>query len=334
MGARYLIVKTSALGDIVQALPVASFLKSIDPTCIIDWVVEAPGAELLRACPMIDRVLTINTKRWRKNWRDLTVWKEIRECREQLRQYRYEAIFDLQGNTKSGFITGAARGKCKGGYGFSTLPEWPNFIFTNVRVNPPKGLNISEEYLWIVSKLLSQSVPEVLPPVTMTVSQSERDQVNRILLQAHDPVLLAPGSAWENKKLSKTQLMDLMKRWPEERTLYLVGGNEEELTLCRELSQTRVNCVVVPKLSLPMLHLLMSRMTLVVSMDSLPLHLAGTTGVPTLSFFGPSLGLKYAPKGTQHEYVQGGCPYGQKFEKRCPLLRSCSTGACIKELKL
>jgi heptosyltransferase-1 len=76
----------------------------------------------------------------------------------------------------------------------------------------------------------------------------------------------------------------------------------------------------------------MSKMDLVVSVDSLALHLAGTTQTPTYSIFGSSLAKKYQPLGLIHESFQGACPYGKKFEKRCSILRTCSTGSCIKDL--
>ncbi len=89
------------------------------------------------------------------------------------------------------------------------------------------------------------------------------------------------------------------------------------------------NSTLVDPLSLPALHLLMTHVDLVISMDSLPLHLAAVAGTPTYSLFGPSLAQKYAPQGDKHHALQGSCPYGTTFEKRCPKLRTCPTGACL-----
>ena len=67
-------------------------------------------------------------------------------------------------------------------------------------------------------------------------------------------------------------------------------------------------------------------------MDSLPLHLAGTSGTATFSVFGASSAQKYKPLGIAHQAVQGVCPYGKVFERRCPVLRTCPTGLCIKSI--
>ena len=76
----------------------------------------------------------------------------------------------------------------------------------------------------------------------------------------------------------------------------------------------------------------MASVDMVIAMDSLPLHLAGTTETPTFSIFGASSANKYKPKGKKHLAFQGTCPYKRTFERRCPVLRTCSTGACIRDL--
>ena len=90
--------------------------------------------------------------------------------------------------------------------------------------------------------------------------------------------------------------------------------------------------MVVERYSLPLLQNIMAHMDLVIAMDSLPLHLCGTTHTPSFSVFGPSLAQKYKPVGERHHCVQGECSYGEKFYKRCSQLRTCKTGHCMKAL--
>jgi heptosyltransferase-1 len=97
------------------------------------------------------------------------------------------------------------------------------------------------------------------------------------------------------------------------------------------LQQRLPGAQILDRLPLPVLQNFMAAVDLVIAMDSLPLHLAATTSTATYGFFGPSLGLKYQPQGPQHHAFQGCCPYGQIFAKRCPALRTCPTGACLRE---
>ena len=91
---------------------------------------------------------------------------------------------------------------------------------------------------------------------------------------------------------------------------------------------------LLPKMTLPVWQRLMCEMDLICTVDSSALHLAATTNTPTYSFFGPSSSSIYKPVGDSHNSIQGPCPYGKTFAKRCPALRSCKTGACLKGLKI
>ena len=336
MGRRYLIVKTSSLGDIVHTIPVVSYLKMVDPDCTIDWIAEKAGAQLLKAVPLLDRVLVIDTKKWRSQVFATSTRNEVRELFYELRKYTYDMVFDLQGNVKSGLLTFLTKAGIKGGFGKQSVPEWPNLLFTHKKVNPPDGQNIAEDYLSVASGILGVKLPEKIAPVAFKVDLRETTQVEEIVKGCENPVLLAPGSAWENKRMSLPQLVSVLKKRLEKETckIFLLWGSESEFQVCNLLVKQFSNAIILPKLSLAAVQLLKSKMSLVISMDSLPLHLAATAGVATLSFFGPSSGAKYAPKGKLHRFIQGGCPYGETFVKRCSKLRTCPTGACIKNINL
>ncbi|MGE3954956.1 MAG: glycosyltransferase family 9 protein [Parachlamydiales bacterium] len=323
---RILIVKTSSLGDILHAFPILDAL----PSAQIDWVVERPFAELVSRHPLVHQTLTVDTKQWRKG-RSLKGFAEF--CRT-LRHTPYDWVFDLQGNCKSALFTLLARSKNKVGFGKETVPEWPNLLATKTRYNPPPGRNIRQDYLYLVSQALG--IPDELPQRTtpLTVTAKERSQVDKLL--AHPKlqqkrILVCPGSAWPNKRLPLPALVTFCSRI--DGGLIWLWGNDEERGLAHQLHQQfGTRSVVAPKLSLPALQHLMGQVDRIITMDSLPLHLAGLTSTHTTSFFGPSLAAKYAPLGDHHTPLQGTCPYNQTFTKRCPKLRSCPTGACMDSL--
>ena len=61
----YLIVKLSAIGDVIHALPVAYALKEAYPDCHITWVVEPPAFDLVNMCPYIDEVILFEKKKFK-----------------------------------------------------------------------------------------------------------------------------------------------------------------------------------------------------------------------------------------------------------------------------
>lgn len=334
---KILIVKTSALGDILHAFSVISYLKSKFQEVQIDWVVEKPFKELLEPHPEINKIICIESKQWRKNFFKKETSLAFKEVKKELQSNYYDYIFDLQGNLKSGLVTFLAKGKYKVGYGWKTVSEWPNCLFTNIKINPPNKKNIREEYLSIVQSTFKESFPIKDEIVSFRLSQEKEEEVNNILkkMPVEPLIMVCPGSAWKNKQLSETSLCDFLEKF---RALYnchflLLWGTDLELEMAIRIKERlREKVSLLDKVSLPQLHRIMQKMKLVIAMDSLPLHLASIAGVSTFSIFGPSSKEKYQPIGVQHIALSGKCPYDITFEKRCPKLRKCSSGACIKQL--
>lgn len=335
---KFLIIKTSSLGDIIHSFPVISYLKQKFPNCIIDWVAEEQCAELIESHPHIDKTLRINTKSWRKSLLSRQTWQEIAAFRKKIQKENYDCIFDLQGNIKSGLLTFLANGNFKVGFGFKTVPEWPNLFFNNKRFDPAKNGNIRQDYLSIARQYFNDPSPFCEQPVFLKTENANLKKIESLLshpvLCKEKKIMVCPGSTWINKQMTTSTLLSLLKQISASSScsFLFVWGTQEELTIADELHQHFSSSLLVDKMPLPALQNLMHRMDLVIAMDSLPLHLAGTTSTPTFGIFGPSSSSKYKPAGTIHHAFQGVCPYGRTFEKRCPILRSCPTGACIREV--
>lgn len=331
---KIILVKTSALGDLIQVFPVVSYLKQKFPHCQIDWVVEAPYAELAASHPAVSKVIPVKTKLWRKGILKAQTWKEISEVLTQLREASYDVAIDLQGNSKSAFFTAFSGAKEKIGFGWKTVPEWPNLLATRQRYNPSAGQNIRKDYLAVVQQHFKDFSPLSIEPLQLQLSADQSKQLQAILdsLSPSRKVMVCPGSAWPNKMLKQDVLEKVLADYQQKvkcQYLFTWGSiAEKELSeaLNRKMPQPGV---VLDRLPFPVLQNLMAKVDLVIAMDSLPLHLAGATSTPTFSVFGPSMAEKYAPDGPQNHALQGTCPYGRTFEKRCPILRKCSTGACM-----
>lgn len=328
---RILIVKTSSFGDIVHCFPVIDYLRQKIPQAIIDWVVEKPCAELVEAHPEIDKVIKISTKEWRRGRR----WSDIPKAVREIREKEYDIVFDLQGNSKSGLFTLMARSRYKIGFGWASVAERPNLLCTHYRFDPPKDLNVRHEYLYIVQSYFQDFSFPNKNEVALQIGNDKRTEIDALLKQSgpQRKVLVCPGSAWPNKRISSNVLQEFLQLVQSDLkcTFLLIYGNENEKNEVEALQANMPShCQIIPKLPLPALQYLMGRVDLIIAMDSLPLHLGGTTAAPTFSIFGPSASHKYQPLGDRHLSLQGPCPYDKVFEKRCPALRTCTTGACIK----
>lgn len=330
--SNFLIIRTSAIGDIVQTFPVVDYLKRRYPEAWIDWVVEESYAPLLKAHPDVDQVLAVQTQKWR---RQLYLSSEVSDFRKNLREKRYDAVFDLQGNTKSALFTFMARGP-KVGFGWQTVPEKANWFAASHHFDPPLNGPIQLRYLSVVQSYFHDSSPFVPAEVLLKLTPQEESQLETFR-QGDLRILVAFGSKWENKRLSPATLKQFLDSIAEKYrpVFYFIGGTSRELAEAQELTERFApQSVLIGKISLPLLQAVMREMSLVIAMDSAALHLCGTTKTPSFSIFGPSLATVYKPVGDQHIHIQGTCPYQRQFESRCPVLRSCPTGACIRDLPM
>ena len=112
---RILIVRLSALGDIVMASGLIPALRTLYPQAELSWVCEAVCVPLLRHNPSIKQVIVWPRGEWEallKAKRYMALWRAVRTFRARLRAEQFDLVLDAQGLLKSGLIawlTGAPR---------------------------------------------------------------------------------------------------------------------------------------------------------------------------------------------------------------------------------
>lgn len=315
-----LIVKTSSLGDILQTFPVVNTLKKAFPNCSIDWIVEKSGADLITSHPQIDNAIIVDSKKWRH---PPSLFHQIKAIRHK----QYDVLLDMQSNSKSALLTFFAKAKRKVGFGYKTRREWPNLLVTNEKYDCPIGKNRRLDYLSLAEQAFNIQ-GDTNEQVALKISEEEQCFLNTL---PSFPTLVAPGSAWKNKTVPKEHLVAFLKTL--EGPFLFSWGSEQERKDGEYLAE-QLQGTLLPKLSLPLLQRVMGQCKLVISADSLPLHLAGSAGVPTYSYFGPSNSEVFRPLGSLHRSIQGTCPYGETFDQRCKHLRTCKDAPCINKLDL
>lgn len=332
---QFLIVKTSAIGDVIQSFHIVDYLKNRFPNSSIDWVVEKGIAPLLKAHPHLDRVLEVDTKLWRRA--PLKHFGAITSFKRELRKKNYDALFDLQGNTKSGLVCCLAKARKKVGYSWGCVAEKPNYFSTNVHLAVPQEGSIRNRYLGLVENFLGKEEDYCDEGILLNLTPSEESGLQRLAhLGFQRPrLMICFGSNWENKMLSQNTLKAFLHLINEQLApcFFFIYGNDREKKIAEGLEKEFAGSShAVGELTLPLWQRFMSLVEGVITMDSASLHLCGTTSTPSFSLFGPSSAAVYKPLGEIHCSFQGTCPYGIQFDKRCPNLRTCETGACLKEV--
>lgn len=331
---QFLIVKTSAIGDVIQTFHIVDHLKTLYPKCTVDWVVEKGIAPLLKAHPLIDQVLEVETKIWRKSL--IKHRSEILAFTKELRKKKYDALFDLQGNTKSGIITLLARAKKKVGYDWDTVKEKPNYFVTNVHVSV-KETNVRRRYSALLENFFGVKEIAEAKELNLKLTSEEEKRLKHFELLPYPRLMICFGSNWENKKLSFETLKGFLQLIDQTHcpSFIFIYGNESERKVAEALEREfSGRGQAIGDMSLPLWQNSMYLVDGMITMDSASLHLCGTTSTPSFSLFGPSSAQAYQPLGPMHHSFQGSCPYGQTFTTRCKNLRTCKTGACLKEVSV
>ena len=336
---KILIIKTSSLGDIIQTFSVLNNLKARFPNALIDWAIEEKNRSVAACHPFIRNVLPLDLQGLKTGWRKREFWKNLFRSVRALRKEKYDLIFDFQANSKSALVTWLSRGPVKVGYGIRSVREWPNVLATNVRFEISKQMDIRLHYLKLVESYFNQPTEVADRGICFLTSAEERQTVANILsqteLRSRSKIMVCSGSKWTNKQLkTETMIEFLSLLQPKlDASFILVWGSDQEKEMAGKIqAHFPEKSLVIDKLSLPAWQNLMNEMDLVIAVDSSALHLCATTSAPSFSFFGPSNSKIFKPSGERHFAFQGNCPYDRKFEKTCPVLRSCPTGACMKNL--
>jgi heptosyltransferase I len=112
---RILIVRLSALGDVVMASGLIPALRAVFPQAHLAWLVEPAAAPLLQGNPRLDEVIVWHRGEWKRLWRERqwrALWQQVRGLRRRLRASRFDLALDAQGLLKSGiwcWLSGAPR---------------------------------------------------------------------------------------------------------------------------------------------------------------------------------------------------------------------------------
>ena len=321
---RVLIVKMSALGDIIHALPVLSFLHQVSPGIEVDWVVEEPFREILEGNPLISRLHQVRTRHWRKAPLAAATRREIGEIRDTLRGRNYDLVFDIQGNLKSGLVDLLSGGKTVIGFSADLLQEKANLLFTTRQIPSRRGdHHVTDQCLRVVSVPFGRDFKGMVLTTDISTT-AEEDAAAEVLLStlADGLVFLCHcGTTWETKFWYDEGWMSLGKSllalYPDS-TLLLSWGNEKERdTVTAFAAAIGRGARVLDRYPLKGFTALLKRVDMVIGGDTGPVHIAAAVGTPTVSLYRASDGRRSGPRGAQDIIVQAPLPCTACFRTHC-----------------
>lgn len=320
---KVLIVKISALGDVIHALPVLAWLKSADPEVEIDWLVEEGFASLLEGHPLLRRVQRLGLKRWRRQgW--AAVLRGLKQTLAALRQERYDLVLDLQGNCKSGLFTLVSGAGQRFGFARDGVREWPNLLATNHKVPLTSADHHISDRSLAIARAAFPNGTEVPPAGPLAVDPAAAAAVARQLaelgLTEKPLVVLQYGTTWTTKLWPLDCWQQLVQRLCNDRYLrpVLIWGNDAERAAAEAICQASDGRALIwPRGSLLELVALLQRADLVVGGDTGPIHIAAAVGTATVSLFRVTDATRNGPRGDEHIRLQSPLDCSPCLRKEC-----------------
>jgi ADP-heptose:LPS heptosyltransferase len=268
-----LIIKPSALRDIVHGLQVAASIKAQKPEWRISWVVRDIFAPLVRASAAVDQVFVFQRHEGARGF--------VRMMRE-VRKREFDVVCDLQGLLRTGLMTKWTRARRK--VGRADAREGAGFFYDEKAPLPPAGSTAHAlERLLQFCKVFGAE-PRVVGPLRFR----DVERLNLAFMDAHKghrPILLFPDSGQKNKKWNGFgQLTSQLIREAGRKVVW--AGNH--YLPCRESYPTGTFVNLTGNTSLTSLPALLAKSDWVISNDSGPMHLSAAMGLKTIGLFGPT----------------------------------------------
>lgn len=332
---RILIVKLSAMGDVIHALPAVPYLRKAAPKAEIHWAVDTRFAALLEGNPGIAKVVSLPIREWKGRSGSPAAWREAIHAAGMLRGGRYDLAIDLQGNIKSGVVTYLSGAPLRYGFPRETARERQNLWFTNR--HPPameEDRHITRKILRVASapfggEFRLDDLKGEIPNTPEEIAAAERLLFDA-LPGAAPRLAVHPGTTWDTKRMDAAFWADTVRivrnAFPS-LGVFLSWGTEKEREECLAIRYLAGGGVaLLPRLGYKALAATYRVCGHMIGPDTGPLHLAAVVGAKTVSVYRATDGNRNAPVGPDHRFLQAPLPCTACLRRECPRDAECRAG--------
>jgi heptosyltransferase-1 len=305
---RVLVVRLSAMGDVIHGIPAIAALRRERPNLQIGWLVEQRWMELLCAHPpermqprselkpLVEWVHVSDFKGWRKGLSSVTTWRDMSGCMREVRAMKYHVALDLQGAIRSAMATRLSGAKSR--VGAVEPRELPARRFYTTLVTT-LGDHVVEHALSLASAVAGADLtyePPVFPQDPATEAWADRFYSS---IGFRRLAILNPGAGWGAKCWPPESYGAIAQALAERGMGVMVNFGPDEEQLAQQVRDASgavarpVNCSVSELIALT------RRASLFVGGDTGPMHLAAALGVPVVALFGPTRPERNGPYATR-----------------------------------
>jgi lipopolysaccharide heptosyltransferase I len=302
---RILILKLSSIGDVVHTLPAAASLRHALPEAFITWVVERRASELLKDSSVINQLIEVDTRAWRREPFSATTLEEIRSALSLIRgsdggsARRTDIAIDFQGLLKSGLVALASGAMLRVGFETADLREKASRIFLNRQVATAVRSHVIEKNLALAHAVIGDvageqiAISETNRPYEFPIAVSAADEQyleETIIDPTSRFAIINPGGGWPTKLWPAGAYGELADWLWEKRGLnsFVTYGPGEEGLAAEVAKSSRTGAASPFACTIKQFVALTRRAELFVGSDTGPLHIAAACGTAIVGLYGPT----------------------------------------------
>jgi heptosyltransferase-1 len=317
---KILLIKLSAVGDVVHTIPVLNKLRRRYPTAHLDWLVTPPIAELLRHHSAITNVIEFEREAWSKPWR-LAPFAAYARLAAKLHAAAYDLVIDMHGQFRTAALTLATGAPARIGFDRPRSRVWDAsprkfplearkhawqgaregswLAYTHHIAVPTLDLHAVDRYLNVSSILgLDKDPADFSFPIPKTADSRIDSLLRRHGVDRDRLVIMAPGTVWETKHWGTDKFAKVAQNFISKGFAVVLIGSQRERVLCEEVADLAAGAIDLAGMTtLSELAALVRRSALNITNDSGPMHLAVALNRPVISIFGPTDPVWIGPYG-------------------------------------
>lgn len=315
-----LIVKLSAIGDVIHTLPSLAVLRKAYPDANITWVVEEASADIVIGHPNLNKVIVSRRKQWIDDLKHFLIGKPLHEIKlfiNDLKAQPYDLVIDFHGLFKSAVIVLLSAGKRKLGY--DSMQEFSGLFLTE-KIPEDMKKHAIDRYLDFL-RYLGADVGE--PEFLIPIQDENRKKVDG-LLQINNIdknsrfVAVSPVALWETKLWEDEKFACLCDRITEELKVRVILTGKDRVKLTNIQLRMRSPSINMGGITtLKDLAYLYQLASFVITTDSGPMHIAAAVGTPVIALFGPTDPARTGPYGSGHTVIRKELSCSPCFLKKC-----------------
>jgi len=316
---RVLLLRLERIGDLLMTHGAITLARRLWPDATIDLAVGSWNAPLARLIPEVSRVDVLDVPWLAREGPGLS-WPALVSHARSWRARRYDLVINFEPDIRSNFLawqSGAIRrvGYWTGGGGA--------FLTDAVAYDPQTHVATNAHQLLARVDARAASLPAV--PPRLTLDESSAAAATRVLagvLESHRLVGLHVSGGRESKQWHLSRFAEVGRVLAQEPdvTIVLTGGSGDRPLV----DAVKLHLGTTPfvdtagALDLPGSAALLSRLTMLITGDTGPMHLAASVGTPVIALFGPSDPRRYGPLATHQQVLRVQLPCSPCGQVRLP----------------